>query len=197
MLKQLLTAAVAAMVTCGSAHALTGERILKSPDWFVMVLASKMEQHAKCQLSDTEMLDMVITTRDLHDFVSISPRGTSFDVRNRIDRSFNGVMVFTDLSTGEVTSATLLSATASGNDKYLTLSARNVSAGAEWYEEMLVIDTAAQKIGPHSNSDLLTLERDYTCTFSPTEEVRITAQEPIHRAVALVRDEWYALTGNR
>lgn len=184
-------------MTCGSAHALTGERILRSPEWFVMILASKMEQHAKCQLSDTEMLDIVIGANDLHDFVSISQRGASFEIRNRIDHSFNGIMVFTNLSTSETTTAALLSTTKSGNDQYLTVSARNVSAEAEWYEEMLVIDPAAQKVGPHSNSDRLTLERDYACTFSPAEEIKITAREPIRRAVTLVRDEWHALTGNR
>lgn len=192
MLRVLLSVAAAAMMTCGSAHALTGERILRSPEWFVMTLASKMEQHAKCQLSDTEMLDIVIGANDLHDFVSISQRGASFEVRNRIDRSFNGIMVFTNLSTSETTTATLLSTTKSGNDQYLTVSARNVSAEAEWYEEMLVIDPAAQKVGPHSNSDQLTLERDYACTFSPAEEVRITAQEPIRRAVS-----WCAMNGTR
>lgn len=197
MLKRFFLTAIASAIPIASAYGLTGERILKSPEWFVMVLASKMEQHAKCQLSDIETLDVVINPRDLHDFLSISSRGKSFEVRNRIDRSFNGIMVFTDLSTGEITTAALLSATKSENGQYLTVSARNVSAGSEWYDEMLVIDPAAKTVGPQSNSDRLTLERDYACTFSSPEEVGINAQEPIRRAVTLLRDEWHALTGSR
>lgn len=199
MLKRIFLAVIASTIPLASAYALTGERILKSPEWFIMVLASKMEQHATCQLSDTETLDVIISTnaRDLHDFVGVFRRGQSFEVRNRSNRSFNGLMVFTDISTGNTDTAALFSATKSGNNQYLILSSGNVSAESEWHDEMLVVDVATKTIGPHSSSDRLTLERDYACTFSPAEEVKITAQEPIRRAVTLVRDEWHAVTGNR
>lgn len=199
MLKRIFLAVIASTIPLASAYALTGERILKSPEWFIMVLASKMEQHATCQLSDTETLDVIISTNasDLHNFVSILRRGQSFEVRNRSDRTFNGVMVFTDISTGNTDTAALFSATKSGNNQYLIIMSGNVSAESEWHDEMLVVDVATKTIGPHFSSDGLTLERDYACTFSSPEEVRITAQEPIRRAVTLVRDEWHALTGGR
>lgn len=194
MLRKFGLAWVILILSLAQAYALTGDRILKSPEWFIVVLASKMGHHAKCKISESEMLEIIVRERELNNFVTIQTKGSTIDISSRLDRGFNGLLVLTDIWTDETISASLFRASNRSGNQFYTTWMRDVAVDATWYDEALVIDIANRTVGPHLNSVRSKFKHDYPCTFLSQDEVSVTAQEPIRRAIGLLQGEWFMLT---